>query len=251
MSGALQAGKRIFFIGAGSSGRLCVMEAAECPPTFGIPRKQVQAVIAGGNASVFYAREGAEDDPWEGARQLYKRARQGDIVVGVAASGVTPFVQGGLRAARRRKCATVLVTSNSRPGMPEADIIICPRVGPEIIAGSTRLKSGTAAKLVLNTLTTTAMTRLGKVYDGFMVDLKPTSRKLRLRSVRIVCQLGGIQPVVAEGLLRNSKWSVKTAIVAAKIKERTSTERIERARKLLETFDGSLRRTLDFLLRGK
>lgn len=243
----LRSGGRIFFVGAGTSGRLCVMEAAECPNTFGIPPGRMQALMAGGNASVFRSREGAEDDSKDGARQISRRTKPGDVVVGVAASGVTPFVYGALREAQFRQCHTILVTSNSKPHMPKADVIVCPRVGPEIVAGSTRLKAGTAAKLALNTLTTTAMIRLGKVYDGWMVDLKATSRKLRLRAVRMVCQLGKVHPAVAQALLRHSNGSVKTAVLAAAMKHGTMPERAAQSRKLLEACDGSLTRALDQL----
>jgi len=243
----LRSGGRIFFVGAGTSGRLCVMEAAECPNTFGIAPARMQALMAGGNASVFRSREGAEDDSKDGARQVSRRAKAGDVVVGVAASGVTPFVYGALRAAQGRRCRTILVTSNSKPRMPKADVIVCPRVGPEIVAGSTRLKAGTAAKLALNTLTTVAMIRLGKVYAGWMVDLKATSRKLRLRAARMVCRLGKVRPADAEALLRHTGGSVKTAVLAARMRHGTMAERAARSRKLLETCDGSLTLALERL----
>ena len=177
------AGGRLVFVGAGTSGRLGVLEAAECPPTFGTPPALVQAVMAGGRSSVFRAREGAEDDAADGARQVRRRARRGDVVVGVAASGVTPFVRGALAEARRRGAATVLVTCN--PGDRRArrrGWWFALAVGPEILAGSTRLKAGTATKLALNTLTTAIFVRLGKVHGNRMVDLLPRSAKLRARA---------------------------------------------------------------------
>ncbi len=215
IAAALAEGGRLWFFGAGTSGRLGVLEAAECPPTFGTRRGQVRAVMAGGRAAVFRSREGAEDDAGAGAAAA-RDCRSRDVAVGVAASGVTPFVRSALREAARRGCATVLVTSNARPPGRPARIVIAPRVGPEIIAGSTRMKCGTAAKLVLNTLTAAAMIRLGKVHDQWMVDLRPTSRKLRMRAVRLVADLGGVGPRRAESLFRRAGGSVKVAVVMAR-----------------------------------
>src|SRR6266446_1745316 len=155
---ALAAGGRLFFVGAGTSGRLGVLEAAECPPTFGTPPSRVQGIIAGGRASVFRSREGAEDAARAGARAVRARARAGDVVVGVSASGVTRFVRGGLAAARRAGARTVIVTCSRARGV-SANVVIAPAPGPEVLAGSTRLKAGTATKLVLNTLTTASMAR--------------------------------------------------------------------------------------------
>ncbi|MBI5631379.1 MAG: N-acetylmuramic acid 6-phosphate etherase [Elusimicrobia bacterium] len=236
----LSRGGRLIFVGAGTSGRLGVLEAAECPPTFNTEPGQIQAVMAGGKSSVFRSKEGAEDDPRAGAAAV-RGFSAGDVVVGIAASGITPFVQGALEAARRRGCRTVLVTSNGRPAGNPAEITIAPRVGPEVIAGSTRMKSGTAAKLVLNTLTSAAMIRLGKVHDHWMVDLKPTSRKLRLRGVRIICDLGRVSPARAQGLFKKSGWSVKLAVLMAR-----SGLSLSDARLALEKA-GSLRRALESL----
>ncbi len=208
-------GGRLVFVGAGTSGRLGVLEAAECPPTFNTGPRQIAAVMAGGKASVFKSKEGAEDSEAAGKKAV-SSMRRGDIVVGIAASGVTAFVRAALRAARRRGCKTVLVTSNGRPPGSQADIVIAPSVGPEVVTGSTRMKSGTAAKLVLNTLTTAAMIRLGKVHDHWMVDLNPTSRKLRMRSERIVSDLGRVNSDRARALLKAAKGSVKTAVVMAR-----------------------------------
>ncbi|MBI4386274.1 MAG: N-acetylmuramic acid 6-phosphate etherase [Elusimicrobia bacterium] len=251
VSSALRAGGKLIFVGAGTSGRLGVLEAAECPPTFGTPPRMIQAVMAGGDRCVFRSKEGAEDDAQDGARRVLRRVRAGDVVVGIAASGVTPFVRGALRAARRRGCRTVLVTSDAWPGIGDAEVVISPRVGPEVLAGSTRLKSGTAAKMVLNLLTTVSMVRLGKVYDRWMVDLRPTSRKLRLRAVRIVSDLGGVSPAAAQGLLRDCGGSVKLAIVVARLFARRGSSRrrpraaqIRRAREILAVAQGSLRRAL-------
>ena len=172
--GALSRGGRLFFVGAGTSGRLGVLEAAECPPTFGTPPRLVQAIMAGGRASVFRSREGVEDDAGAAAREVRRRVRRGDVVVGVSASGVTPFVRAALREARRRGAATALVACNAtRVGTVSARVVIDPRPGPEVLAGSTRLKAGTATKLVLNTLTTASMARLGRVHGNRMVDVQP------------------------------------------------------------------------------
>ena len=236
---ALKEKGRLLFIGAGTSGRLGVLEAAECPPTFNTTPRQIKAVMAGGKGSVFKSKEGAEDNAAAGSAAV-SYLRSGDVVVGIAASGVTPFVRAALRAARNRGCGTVLVTSNSCPPDNPAEITIAPKVGPEVIAGSTRMKSATAAKMVLNTLTTTAMIRLGKVYDHWMVDLKPSSRKLRLRGVRIVCDLGRVGPDKAKALLKASGGKVKAAVFMARKKTsfRAASARLAR-------FGGSLRRALE------
>ena len=188
-------------MGAGTSGRLGVIEAAECPPTFDTPPALVQAVIAGGRGAVFRSVEGAEDDGAAGARQMRRRARAGDVVVGIAASGVTPFVHGALGEARRRGAATVLVTCNPDVPRRSARIVIALAVGPEVLAGSTRLKAGTATKLALNTLTTGAFAGLGKVHGNRMVDLRPRSAKLRARALRLVAELGGVGAREAARLL--------------------------------------------------
>lgn len=235
---SLAEGGSILFLGAGTSGRLAVLEAAECPPTFNTSPVQIRAQIAGGPRSMFHAKEGAEDSPVLG-RKAAAKVRRGDVVVGVAASGVTPFVREALAAARRRGAATLLVTSNGRPHGVKADIVIAPDVGPEVVTGSTRLKSGTAAKLVLNALTTGAMIRIGKVHDHWMVDLKPTSRKLRLRGERITADLGCVSPARARALFRSAGGSVKLAVVMAR--RRLSARE---ARKVLACGGGSLRRAL-------
>ena len=199
---ALSRRGRLIFVGAGTSGRLGVIEAAECPPTFDTPPSLVQAVIAGGRRTVFRSAEGAEDDAADGARQIRRRARPGDVVVGIAASGVTPFVRAALREARRRGAATVLVTCNPRVPASAARVVIALAVGPEVLTGSTRLKAGTATKLALNTLTTASFARLGKVYGNRMVDLRPRSAKLRARALRLVVELGRVSPREAERLLK-------------------------------------------------
>jgi N-acetylmuramic acid 6-phosphate etherase len=235
---ALSAGGSLTLVGAGTSGRVAVMEAAECPPTFNTTPSQIRAVMAGGRASVFRSKEGAEDDPRAGARAVAGLGKR-DVVVGVAASGITAFVRAALQAARKKGCVTVLVTSNGRPPGNPAAIVIAPDVGPEVVAGSTRLKSGTAAKLVLNTITTVAMVRLGKVYDRWMVDLKPTSYKLKLRGIRITALLGRVGPKRAAWLFAASGGSVKTAIVMARL----SCD-VREARSVLKDAGGALRRAL-------
>jgi len=212
----LGSGGRLIFAGAGTSGRLGVIEAAECPPTFNTRPGQVQAVMAGGRRAVFRSVEGAEDDARAGASAIRGRARRGDAVVGIAASGVTPFVRAALAEARRRGALTVLVTCN--PGAPRgaARIVIALRVGPEVLAGSTRLKAGTATKLTLNTLTTAVFTRLGKVHGNLMVDLQPRSAKLRARAERLVQDLGGVGTARARTLLAEAHGRAKIAIVMAR-----------------------------------
>ena len=216
---ALGAGGRLIFVGAGTSGRLGVLEAAECPPTFGTPPSRVQAIMAGGRASVFRSREGAEDDTRAGARAVRAGVRGADVVVGVSASGVTPFVQGALAAARRAGAKTVLVSCNPASALlsaKTANVIIAPAPGPEVLAGSTRLKAGTATKLILNTLTTASMARLGKVYGNRMVDVQPRSRKLRERAARLVAEIGAVPPARARRLLAAAGGRVPVAIVMAR-----------------------------------
>ncbi len=236
---SLASGGSLILLGAGTSGRLAVLEAAECPPTFNTSTRQIRAVIAGGPGSVFRAKEGAEDDPALG-RRAAASVRRGDAVIGVAASGVTPFVREALIEAKRRGACTILVTSNDRHGAKAADIVIAPMVGPEVVTGSTRLKAGTAAKLVLNALTTGAMIRIGKVYDHWMVDLKPTSRKLRLRGERIVADLGRVKPSKARAFFQASGGSVKIAVVMAR-----KGLSVSEARRVLARADGVLRRALE------
>ena len=236
---ALRRGGRLFFVGAGTSGRLGVLEAAECPPTFGTPPRLVQAIIAGGPAAVFRSREGAEDDAGAAARAVGARVRRNDVVVGVSASGVTPFVGAALASARRRGARTVLVTCSPPPGRGRADVVIAPAPGPEVLAGSTRLKAGTATKLVLNTLTTATMARLGKVYGNRMVDLNPRSAKLRDRAVRLIAEIAGVGRPRARRVLLQSGGSVRVAIVMA----RHGVTAREAARALREA-GGSLRAAL-------
>jgi N-acetylmuramic acid 6-phosphate etherase len=237
---ALSRRGRLVFVGAGTSGRLGVLEAAECPPTFDTEPSLVQAIIAGGRRTVFRSAEGAEDDGPEGARQVHRRVRRGDVVVGIAASGVTPFVRAALREARRRGAATALVTCNPQVPASAARVVIALAVGPEVLTGSTRLKAGTATKLALNTLTTASFARLGKVYGNRMVDLRPRSAKLRARAVRLVRQFGRVSPREAQRLLAASGASAKVAIAMARL----GVDAPE-ARRRLKRAAGSLRRALE------
>jgi len=213
---AFRCGGRLFYVGAGTSGRLGVLDASECPPTFGTPPDLVQGIIAGGQKALSSSVEGAEDDAGEGGRamELYGiRAR--DVVVGIAASGTTPFVWGALREAKRRGATTVLVCFNPfltipRPLRPT--VVIAPNLGPEVLTGSTRLKAGTATKLLLNMFTTLAMARLGKVRSNLMVDLHPANAKLRDRAARMVQALTGVDYPEAEKALRRSGWVIKKAV---------------------------------------
>ena len=214
---SLERGGRLVFVGAGTSGRLGVLEAAECPPTFGTPPSMVQAIMAGGRASVFRSREGAEDDAVAAGRAVRRRVRAGDVVVGVSASGVTPFVRGALAEARRLRAATILVVCNRVTlARAIARVIIAPLPGPEVVAGSTRLKAGTATKLVLNMLTTAAMTRLGRVYGNRMIDLQPRSAKLRDRGVRLVAELARVSRPRARAALVAARGRVRLALVIAR-----------------------------------
>ena len=208
-------GGRLFYVGAGTSGRLGVLDASECPPTFGVPPSLVQGIIAGGRRALVRSVEGAEDFPEGGAVSINnKRVREKDVVVGLAACGMTPFVHGALKQARQTGAATIFVTC--APEAVEhipAKIIINPVVGAEVVTGSTRMKAGTATKLVLNTLTTGAMIKLGKVYGNLMVDLKATNEKLRDRSLRIVMEITNLSRLRAKRLLADAQGKVKTAIV--------------------------------------
>jgi N-acetylmuramic acid 6-phosphate etherase len=214
---AFEAGGRIVFLGAGTSGRLGILEAAECPPTFGTDPGRIRGVMAGGRAAVFQAVEGAEDRAPDGKREGL-RLRRGDLLVGISASSVTPFVRGALRAARARGARTVLVTCAPAPGLRRlADVVIAVRTGPEVLTGSTRLKAGSATKAVLNAITTAAMVRIGKAYENLMVDLRPTSAKLEDRMRRIVSAAARVPPAAAARLLAAAGGQVKTAIVMGRL----------------------------------
>ncbi|HEX6324344.1 MAG TPA: N-acetylmuramic acid 6-phosphate etherase [Vicinamibacterales bacterium] len=218
IASSIRKGGRIVLVGAGTSGRLGVVEAAEMPPTFGTSPKMVQAIMAGGQAAVFKAREGVEDNYEEGSRAIARlRVTKKDVIIGVSASGITPFVRGALTRARKTGARIIFVTC--WPGselQTFVDLIIAPAVGPEVIAGSTRLKAGTATKMVLNMLTTIAMIKVGKTYGNLMVDVKTGSEKLKDRARRIVMIVTGLDYDKADALLKKSRWDVKAAIVMQK-----------------------------------
>src|SRR5215210_5268574 len=238
---SLRKGGRVIFIGAGTSGRLGVVEAAEMPPTFGTSPTLVQAIMAGGQEAVFRAKEGVEDNYEEGARSIARlRLTSKDVVVGVSASGMTPFVRGGLTRARKAGAKIIFVTCWPGSELQNfVDLIIAPSVGPEIIAGSTRLKAGTATKMVLNMLTTVAMIKWGKTYGNLMVDVRTGSEKLKDRAKRILGVVTGLEPDAAETLLKRAKWNVKAAIVMEK-----ADLTLPQALKRLRTADNSVREAI-------
>ena len=213
---AFRSNGRLLYVGAGTSGRLGILDASECPPTFGSDPEMVQGIIAGGPAAVFKAREGAEDRPEDGAHEMDAfNVGPKDVLVGIAASGTTPFVQGALTRAKERGAKTVIIACTPISSALEAqlDIAILPIVGPEIVTGSTRLKAGTATKMVLNMLTTGAMIRIGKTFGNLMVDLRATNDKLRDRSERILVEVCGVSRSEARRMLDMADQSVKVAIV--------------------------------------
>jgi N-acetylmuramic acid 6-phosphate etherase len=217
---AFRAGRRLFYVGAGTSGRLGILDASECPPTFGADPSMVQGIIAGGQAAILRAQEGAEDSP-DGARADLDAAgvTTGDVVIGIAASGTTPYVRGALAHARTLGARTVILACS--PPMAEvvadADVAILPITGPEVVTGSTRLKAGTATKLVLNTITTGAMVRIGKTYGNLMIDMRATNDKLRDRAERMVITTCGVERDEARALLKRADGSVKLAMVMHKL----------------------------------
>jgi len=215
VASAFQRGGRLFYVGAGTSGRLGILDAAECPPTFRVPPEQVQGIIAGGQKAIWSSVEGAEDSSVDGAAAIQHRGvSRRDVVLGIAASGRTPFVWGALAAAKARGAQTILLCFNPSLRIPRSGrpgLVIAADVGPEVLTGSTRLKSGTATKIILNTLTTLAMVRLGKVQGNLMVDLNPSNVKLRDRAVRIVQALTGAAAPAARSALEKSKWNVQSA----------------------------------------
>jgi N-acetylmuramic acid 6-phosphate etherase len=235
-------GGRLFYVGAGTSGRLGVLDASECPPTFGVAASKVQGIIAGGRLALVRSIEGAEDNADDGAEAIDKKAVKAvDVVAGIAACGLTPFVGGALKRARQRGAKTLFITcSPENLGHIPADIIVNPVVGPEVVTGSTRMKAGTATKLVLNTLTTGAMIKIGKVYDNLMVDLKATNKKLQDRSLRIVNELTGLSRSRSGKLLEEAEGSVKAAIVM-----HYRGVDIRQAKKILAASDQSLRRAIE------
>ncbi len=242
IAGRLGEGGRLFYVGAGTSGRLGVLDASECPPTFGVRPSRVQGIIAGGRRALVRSAEGAEDSAADGEAELDRRgATAGDAVVGIAACGLTPYVRGAVGRARQLGAATVFVTCSPEvKAAVAADVVVCPVVGPEAVTGSTRLKAGTATKMVLNTLTTAAMVRLGKVYGNLMVDLRATNEKLRDRAERIVMEIAGLGRPAARDLLAEAKGEVKVALA---MHARDVGRR--RAKELLRQAGGRLREVID------
>jgi len=239
---ALENGGRLLYFGAGTSGRLGVLDASECIPTFSVPPTMVQGFIAGGMQALTTSIEGAEDDREAGARAVREEARatSRDLVVGIAASGRTPYVIGALEEAGRIGAATIaLVCTEGSPLAESADIALELLVGPEVLTGSTRLKAGTAQKMVLNMLSTAAMIRLGKAYQNLMVDLKATSSKLRTRARRIVRRVTGCSEEEAKALLEETSYRVKPALVMA-----LAGVNREEAERRLEAAGGWVRRAV-------
>ena len=218
ISERMQRGGRLIYIGAGTSGRLGVLDASECPPTFGTPPELVVGLIAGGDVALTDAIEGAEDDRIDGTREIAELdVSANDSVVSIAASGRTPYAIGGLEEAQKRGALTVSIACNRPSPLEElAEIAIAPIVGPEVVSGSTRLKAGTAQKMVLNMISTGVMIRLGKTYSNLMVDVQPTNVKLRQRARRIVAEATGLNLQQATKILQACEGEVKTAIVAGR-----------------------------------
>ncbi len=240
---ALKSGGRLLYFGAGTSGRLGVVDASECPPTFGTPFGMIDGFIAGGKEAMFRAQEGAEDYEENGAKDVIAvKVTSKDVVCGIAASRRTPYVVGAIKKAKEVGAKTLFVTTNPRENfdIKEVDIPICPYVGPEVIMGSTRMKSGTAQKLVLNMLTTTAMVRMGKVYENMMIDLQMTNKKLVERSKRIVMTITGISYDEAADYLEKAGGHVKTALVMilANVNADEAKVRIQKA-------DGFVRKAIE------
>lgn len=236
----LEAGGNLHYAGAGTSGRLGMLDAAECPPTFGTSPTLVRAHVAGGAEALVRAVEGAEDDARDGEAEARREVRPGDAVVGISASGGAPWVVAWLRAAREIGAATIAITSDGESALARAaEISIALATGAEPIAGSTRLIAGTAQKLVLNALSTAVMVRLGKVYDNLMIDVVATNVKLRARALRLVGLLAGVDEAASAGLLEAAGGSVKVAVVMARRKVDAAT-----ARALLERERGFLRKLI-------
>ncbi|MGH9739582.1 MAG: N-acetylmuramic acid 6-phosphate etherase [Candidatus Acidiferrales bacterium] len=244
---ALRSGGRLIYVGAGTSGRQAVLDAAECPPTFGTPPGMAQAIIAGGERALRFASEDAEDSAADGARELRRAGlTRGDVVVGVSASGTTPYVLGALQFARRKGAITIAVTSNPGAAITRgANISIEPDTGPEAISGSTRMKAGTAQKMVLNMLSTAAMVRLGRVYDNWMIHLALTNGKLRRRGAQILREITGASASTAEHALRQTGHDLPAAIVMLK-----TGASARNARRSIEEAAGDVRRAIEVAKRG-
>jgi N-acetylmuramic acid 6-phosphate etherase len=244
---AFEAGGRLIYMGAGTAGRLAVLDASECPPTFGTPPRMVQALIAGGDRALRHAVEGAEDSAANGARDLARvGVTKNDVVVGVAASGSTPYVLGALKLARQRGAVTIGVTSNVGSAVARAaQIAIVPETGPEVVAGSTRMKAGTAQKMVLNMLSTASMVRMGRVYENWMVCVAMTNKKLRARGARILEDVAGVSASAAGHALRRAGHDLPVALVMLK-----TGGSVNEARKRLTAARGNVRKAMEMRVVG-
>lgn len=243
---SFEQGGRLIYIGAGTSGRLGVLDASECPPTFGTAPEQVQGIIAGGLSALHQAAEGAEDVESQ-AEQDLDHLEPEDVLVGIAASGSTPYVRSGLRFAKAKGCATALITCNPIESDPAIDHVMTLLVGPEVLTGSTRLKAGTATKMVLNMLTTLSLAQTGKVYDQYMVDLKVSNQKLQKRALRMVQELAEVDANRAKALLEACDGEVKTALYVHKRWPELSPDaaHVAEARTQLQQHQGKLRTALE------
>ena len=241
MAHALNSGGRIFYVGAGTSGRLATLDASELPPTFGVSPQKFQAIIAGGTRALTNAVEGAEDSSSQGAKDLAaRRVTNRDVVVGITASGLTPYVLGALAAAKRKGAATIGITSNRNSPLAKAvKILIATNTGPEAITGSTRLKAGTAQKLVLNMLSTATMVQLGRVYDNWMIGVALTNQKLRKRGQRILQEASGASVSAAARALRQGGHDPCIALIMLKKKVSAAEAQL-----LLSAAYGNMRRAL-------
>ncbi len=240
---ALQNDNRVFYLGAGTSGRLGVLDAAECPPTFGVSPNLIQAIMAGGETALRHPIEGAEDDGDLGIRNIRQHGvGRGDVLIGISASGNPAYVVDALRHAKEQGIVTVILTCNSQATAIEiADYAIITEVGAEILAGSSRLKAGTAQKMVLNMLSTTTMVKLGKTYGNLMVDVKPSNAKLKQRAVNLVCEIAHVSPEESIEALERCQYQVKPAVLL--VLNLAST--LKDAQHLLEDYQGQLRRCLN------
>jgi N-acetylmuramic acid 6-phosphate etherase len=238
-------GKSLLYFGAGTSGRLGILDASECPPTFGVSPDMVRGFIAGGDKAIKSAVEGAEDSFDGGVQDLIKSgAKPGDIVVGISACGNAPYILGVLSKAKELKITTIGLVCNKQAKIKEyCDIFISPEVGEEAITGSTRMKAGTAQKMVLNMLTTASMVRIGKTYENYMIDVMPTNNKLKDRAARIVSEIAQVSYDKAQETLKNSNFNVKAAIVMLK-----ADINLNQAQKVLKENNGRLRETLNLKL---
>ena len=251
IASSLRKGGRVVFVGAGTSGRLGILESAEMPPTFSTDPTLVQAIMAGGHAAIFAAKEGVEDNYEEGARAIMRvKPTKKDVVIGVSASGMTPFVRAALTRARRAGARIIFVTCDPGTELQTfVDLTISPGVGAEVIAGSTRLKAGTATKIVLNMLTTGAMVRMGKTYGNLMVDVHTGSEKLKDRARRIVNIVTGLEYDEADKLLKKAHWNVKAAIVMQKTSV-TYPKALTRLRKAHDSMREAIGEDIEPRLRG-